>query len=160
MFSLSKGSDIWTLHFDVDAVSRLLFIAAGCAGIGFGVFQVGRVHGSEFSLIVLSVLGCGALMAYWTLSDEPTTTVFDLTQRRITVDCKRPWFGPPRTFSFDDVAALDAVRRSGKASSSWEARLELQNGSSIKLGREPTGRNEHIRGLLDEIRRATDIGGA
>src|SRR6266446_5119131 len=55
---------------------------------------------------------------------------------------------------------LDAVRRSGKASSSWEARLELQNGSSIKLGREPTGRNEHIRGLLDEIRRATDIGGA
>ena len=148
------------MHFEVDAVFRLLLIAAGCAGIGISVFQAGHVHGYGLSGIVLSVLFCAALMAYWSLSDEPTTTVFDLTQRRITVDCKRPWFGAPRTFSFDDVAALRAVRRSGKSSSSWEAQLELHNGSRIKLGREPAGRDERILGFLVEIRRATDIGEA
>jgi hypothetical protein len=41
MFSLSKGSDIWTLHFEVDAVFRLLFIAAGCAGMALAFSKLG-----------------------------------------------------------------------------------------------------------------------
>ena len=48
-----------------------------------------------------------------------------------------------------------------KGSDIWTLHFEeLQNGSRIKLGREPAGRDERILGFLEEIRRATDIAGA
>ena len=161
MFSLSKHGDVWTLHYEVSALWRAICIGAGLAGVGFGIFEaVTRSAGVPVWTAVLPALLVVAVMAYWVMSDAATTVAFDLGERRLNVRCGRPWFGPPRSFAFADVAALRAVSRSGESSDAWEARLELHDGTSIRLGSEAEGRNERIRGFLDEIRRATGIGGA
>jgi len=161
MFSLSKHGEVWTLHYEVSPLWRAICIGCGLAGMGFAIIEAAtRSTGVPIWGIVLPALVVVAVMAYWVMSDAPTTVAFDLAQRRLNVRCERPWFGPPRTFAFADVAALRAVSRSGESSDAWEARLELRDGTAIRLGAEAEGRNERIRGFLDEIRRATGIGGA
>jgi hypothetical protein len=161
MFSLIKAGDIWTLRYEVSPVWRILGIAAGVAGIAVGIMQSVGSHGFNpvTSTTILAVLLCLAVMGYWVISDAPTTAVFDLAQRRLSVHCERPWFGAPRSFAFADVAALHARNVSGESTDSWEARVEFRDGTRIRLGRESEGRNERIRGYLEEIRRAAGIPG-
>jgi len=88
-------------------------------------------------------------MAYWVISDASTTAMFDLAQRRLTVHRELPWFGRPRSFAFDGVASLRALKRSGETTDSWEACVDLCDGSRYRLGSESEGRNERIRGYLE-----------
>jgi hypothetical protein len=156
VFSLTKTGDVWTLHYEVSPMRRVLMVGAGLASLGFGLLQ--SPAPSAIAGLVICV-GCLGLMAYWVVTDLPSTASFDLARHRLTLRCERPWFGPPRAYAFADVAALYAVKRSGESVDSWEATIELFDGSRIKLGRETEGRNERVRGYLEEIRKATGIAG-
>lgn len=160
MFYLNKTDDIWTLHYEVSPLRRMLLIGAGLGGLGIGVFESLQENpsSSTIALVIPGIL-CLALMGYWVLSDAPTTAAFDLKQRRLDIDCQRPWFGRPRACPFTDVVALYAVSRSGETVDSWEAIIELSGGRRIALGREAEGRDERIRRYLEEIRAATGIAG-
>ena len=160
MFYLNKADMVWTLTYEVGPWRRVLLVGTGLVGIGLAVakdLQTG-LDGSTLAVVV-GVLVAVGLLAYWVVSDAPSTVTFDLGRSRLEVYCARPWFGPPRSVAFGDVAALSAVKRSGETVDSWEAWLELRDGSRIRLGREAEGTGEHIRRYLDEIRRATGIGG-
>ena len=162
MFYLSKTGDIWTLTYEVSPLRRALLIGAGLAGLGVAIFQGVTAGGPDRATVAIvgGVLVSLGFIAYWMLSDAASTAVFDLAQRRLKVHCDRPWFGPPRSFSFSDVVSLRAVNRSGESSDSWEAVLELRDGARIRLGREAEGGNERIRGYLEEIRRTSGIAGS
>jgi hypothetical protein len=162
LFFLAKTDDIWTLHYEVSGLRRILLFGAGLGGLGIGMFQVVEAHPSGRSVLVAIAAGalCLALMGYWTLSDAATTAAFDLMQRRIEVRSERPWFGPPRVCAFSEVAGLYAVSRSGETVDSWEAILELADGTRIRLGREAEGGDERIRQYIEEIRRVTGIAGS
>jgi hypothetical protein len=127
VFYLNKTGDIWTLAYEVGPLRRALLIGAGVAGLVVAIFQ-GVTAGFDRSTLatVGGVLVSLGLMAYWMLSDAASSAVFDLAQRHVNVHCDRPWFGPPRTYSFSDVVSLRAVNRSGESSDSWEAVLELR----------------------------------
>src|SRR5215472_804170 len=156
VFSLTKTGDIWTLHYEVGPLRRVLLIGAGLAGLGVGIVQSLQDNRAVQPTAVFGgVLLCLALMGYWTLSDAATTATFDLKQRVVRVRSERPWFGEPRTCALMDVAALYAVNRSGESVDSWEAVIEFRDGVRIKLGREAEGRNERVRQYLEEIRKAT-----
>lgn len=161
MFSLSKSGPVWTLRYEVGPAQRAVQIGAALAGLGIGVLQVGteRGLGAPTWSVMLAVLMCLMVVGLWALSDATTRVVFDLAQRRLSVHSARPWFGAPRSYAFSDVAALYAVSRSGESSDAWEARLELRDGSRIRLGRETEGRNARIRAYLEDIRGATGIKG-
>ena len=158
-FSLTKSDDIWTLHYEVGSLSRLLLIGAGIAGLGMGIYETVR-PGQRMLVIVLPVLLGLGLMAYWLILDASTTVTFDLKQRRLDVTSRRPWFGPPRSYGFADVVGLNVASRSGESVDSWVAYLDLPDGSRIRLGEEAADRHERIRSYLQEIRHATGIGGA
>jgi hypothetical protein len=158
MFSLIRSGDTMTLRYQVSPLRRIFLIAAGIAGMGAGAFATADSARTGVAILIPALL-CIALMAYWLISDANTTTVFDLARRRLSVHRERPWFGPPRSFVFDEAAALGAINRSGETTDSWEARLDLRDGSRFLLGSESEGRNERIRDYLAEIRHATGIAG-
>jgi len=158
LFSLSKGNDSWTLRFEVGPLRRFGAIGAGLAGLAVAGFQVSEGR-SAVALIAGAAAGVGVL-GYWLLSDAATTVIFDLKRRQLEIGSERPWFGKPRVYAFADVTALNAVNRSGETVDSWEAVVELNDGSRIKLGREAEGSNERIRSYLTEIRHATGIAGS
>jgi hypothetical protein len=91
MFYLAKTDDIWTLHYDVSPLRRVLLFGAGLGGLGIGIFQVVEAHPSGRSVLLAIAVGalCLALMGYWTLSDAPTTASFDLKRRRVDVQSQR-----------------------------------------------------------------------
>lgn len=135
MFFLSKRDHVWTLHYEVSPLGRIIFGAAGLCGLVVAVVEVSseqpalsKGYTIAIALVVLGVL------AYWMLDDADTVAHFDLKRRRIEVESKRPWFGPPRSYAFSDIAALTAAKRSGESSDSWEAIIELANGKRIRLG--------------------------
>jgi hypothetical protein len=158
MFSLTRSGDTMTLRYEVSPLRRVLLIAAGIAGLVAGAFATADSARTGLAILVPALL-CVALMGYWVISDADTTSVFDVARRRLTVHRERPWFGLPRSFAFDEIAALSAINRSGETTDSWEARLDLRDGSRFRLGNESEGRNQRIRGYLEEIRRATGIAG-
>jgi hypothetical protein len=159
MFRLSKTADIWTLSYEVSPIRNAMSIAAGVAGLGVGAFQacIGSRSSANWISIVLPSIFCVGVIAYWTMSDAATVVVFDLVGKQIRVESKRPCFGPARSFEFSEVAAIRAVIRSGDSSDSWEARIELRAGETIRLGRQVEGRDHRIRKYLDEICQATGI---
>ena len=161
MFYLSKTGDIWTLTYEVGPFKRVLLIGPGIAGLAIAIFQGAKSGGPDHSTLAIvgGVLLSLGFVAYWILSDAASSSVFDLAQRRLKVHCDRPWFGPPRSYSFSEVASLRAVNRSGELSDSWEAVLELRDGARIRLGRETEGNNDRVRAYLAEIRRTTGIAG-
>jgi hypothetical protein len=157
LFSLTKSGEVWTLHYEVSPLRRLVQVGAGIAGIGVGIEQAIAGPGPVGRLaIILPALLCVGAMAYWAMSDASTTVVFDLSARRLEVSCGRPWFGPSRAYGFSDVA-LFAASQSGETVESWEAFIKPGDGKKIRLGGEAANRNERIRPYLEEIRRATGI---
>lgn len=159
MFYLSKSDTTWTLSYEVSPMRRALMIAAGIAGLCVGIFQAinSSALNTAWLSIMLPVVLCLAVAGYWVMSDSTTEVTFDITKKRIRVHCERLWFGPARSFAFSEVAAIRAVNRSGETVNSWEACIEIHGGATIRLGRESEGRNERIRGYLEEIRRVTGI---
>jgi hypothetical protein len=156
VFSLTKNDDLWTLHYEVSLFRRIIWIVAGLGGIGVAMMQSGPLSPRiAYSLALLCVIA----MIYWIASDLPTTTAFDLRQRRVSVERHRPWWGRPPSFAFSEVAALYAAKRSGESTEFWEAVLELNGGRRIRLGSEAEGRSERVRQYLEEIRKATGIAG-
>jgi hypothetical protein len=134
LFSLIKGSDSWTLHFEVGPLRRLGMIGAGLAGVAVAGQQASE--GRSSAALIVGSAAAGGLLAYWSLADAQTTAIFDLKRRQIEISSARPWFGKPRVYAFAEVMALNAVSRSGESVDSWEAVVELRNGSRVKLGRE------------------------
>jgi hypothetical protein len=73
------------------------------------------------------------------------------------VDCKRPWFGAPRSFDFADVAALETKMQSLDDSNDLMIRIKLRDGERIILGRANEGQHEQIHAYIEEIQGATGI---
>ena len=155
MFSLEKTTDTWTLRSRTTPLRRVLFCGAGLAGLAVGAFES---KGSA-ALIALSVVLAIAVVVYAFLSEPDTTTRIDLTGMRVVVEGSGPFRGAVKSFDFSEIAAFQEHKISGETKDSWEARIELRSGATIKLGSEIEGRDEHIRAFLDEIRTATGIGG-
>jgi hypothetical protein len=153
MFYLSKTDDIWTLSYEVSPIRHTFLIVAGVAGLGAGTFQIFNSSASPANWMSIALPGvrCVAMLGYWTMRDAATEAVFDLANRRIRIDSRRPLFGPARSFGFSEVAAIRALNRSGESVDSWEACIELRAGGTIRRGREAEGRNERIRSYLEEF---------
>lgn len=158
MFSLSKGSDAWTLDFEIGPLRRLGAIGAGLAGLVVAGLQVSE--GRSSAALIVGTTAVVGLLGYWMFSDAATRSIFDLKRQQLEISSERPWFGKRRVYAFAEVRALNAVNRSGETVDSWEAIVELNDGSRIRLGREAEGGNERIRAYLSEIRRATGIAGS
>jgi hypothetical protein len=157
VFSLTKSGEVWTLHYEVSPLLRLMQVVAGIAGIGVGIVESTAGPGPVGRLaVLLPALFVIGLMAYWMMSDASTTVIFDLKARRVEVNCWRPWFGAPRAYGFSDVA-LFATSESGESNDSWAAFIKPRDGNKIRLGSEAANRNERIRSYLEEIRRAAGI---
>jgi len=157
LFSLTKSGEVWTLHYEVSPLRRLVQVGAGIAGLGVGIAESTAGPGPVGRLaVLLPALLCVGVMTYWAMSDASTTVVFDLNARRVEVNCWRPWFGASRAYGFSDVA-LFAESCSGESVDSWEAFIKPRDGKKIRLGSETANRNERIRSCLEEIRRATGI---
>jgi hypothetical protein len=160
MFSLTKTGDRLILRYAVSPLRRLVLVGAGLGGLFVGAHQTMTANTTTVAIVVPTVLAL-TLLAYLWLSDLPVNVEFDCKLRRVTVDCDRPWFGPPRSFAFADIAALSAVMESdSEGSEYWEAQLECRDGSRIRLGAEGVRRNGQIRGYLADIRQATGIAGS
>jgi hypothetical protein len=161
MFSLTKTDDRLILRYAVSPLRRLVLIGAGIGGMTIGAHQT--VHANPTTMAVVApILIALAVLAYFWMADLPVTVEFDCERRRVTVDCMRPWFGPPRSFAFTDIIALSATKESDSESGGdyWEVRLACGDGTKIRLGQERAGRNERVRGYLAEIRSATGIAGS
>jgi hypothetical protein len=161
MFSLMKSNEIWTLSYKASLLWRIVAIIAGFA---FLPMTISTLHESwsDVSPLLLAPFALGILgwVGGAIYIDPHTTTVFDLGQRRVTVHCQRPWFGPPRSFAFAEITALQTlnVSNSDDPEPRWEqVEMEFRDGTRITLGREPIWCNERIRDYLDDIRRATGI---
>jgi hypothetical protein len=157
VFSLTKSGEVWTLHYEVSPLLRLVQVVAGIAGIGVGIVESTTGSGPASRLaVLLPTLFCIGLMAYWMMSGASTTVVFDLKAQRVEVNCRRPWFGAPRAYGFSNIA-LFAKSESGESVDSWAAFIKPGGGKKIRLGSEAANRNERIRSFLEEIRSATGI---
>jgi hypothetical protein len=110
MFYLSKTDDIWTLSYEVSPIRHTFLIVAGVAGLGAGTFQIFNSSASPANWMSIALPGvrCVAMLGYWTMRDAATEAVFDLANRRIRIDSRRPLFGPARSFGFSEVAAIRA----------------------------------------------------
>ena len=155
MFSLEKTTDAWTLRSRTPPMRRVLFCCAALAGVAFGVFES---RGSPMPLI-LSIVVALVIVIYAFVSAPDTTTRFDLLGKRVAVEGLGPNRGAPNEFDFSEIAAIQEHSITGETTDSWEARIELRSGATIKLGMESEGRDENIRAYLDEIRTATGLGG-
>lgn len=153
MFFLSKWAETWTLRYEASALGRISAATAILGGAGLAIFESVKEHPHSVSLlgIALLIVFCVALLGHWFLYDSATTAVFDFRNKTLSVDCERPWFGPRRTFDFAEVATIQAIKQLDEGSVSWEAQIELRDGSSIRLGQEGAGKNERIRVYVEEI---------
>src|SRR5262245_59366909 len=111
MFFLAKRDDTWTLSYEVGPLRRAVLIGCGVAGLAIPAYLSIRTGAFDRSALAatVGVVVALVLVAYWTLSDAASSAVFDLAQRRVTLHRRRPWFGPPRSYPFSDVARLSAV---------------------------------------------------
>ena len=155
MFSLDKTADEWTLRSKTSPVQRVLLCCGGLAGVAFGTF----VSKGSTPMILLSIAIGLAIILFAFLTSPDTTTRIDLREKRISVQGLGPDPAAVKSFHFSEIAALQEHRISSETTDSWEARIELRSGATIKLGSESEGRGEHIRTFLEEIRTATGIGG-
>ena len=155
MFSLEKTADEWTLRSRTTPMRRVLLCCAGLAGVAFGTFES---KGSP-AMILLSIAFAIAVILYAFLTGPDTTTRIDLAGKRVAIEGLGPGPRAIKSFDFSEIVAFQEHRIPGETTDSWEARIELRNGATVKLGSELEGRDEHIRAFLDEIRIATGLGG-
>jgi hypothetical protein len=158
MFDLVKNGDIWTLSYRESAFKPVLVILIWLPGLVIAIGLIAHI-GAGVAVAVLTALAFCALMAYWLLYDSDSVTEFHLTRRCLTVDCKRPWFGAPRSFDFADVAALEARRQSGETADYWEVRIKLRDGKRILPGMARAGQRKQVLAYIEEIQGATGIAG-
>jgi hypothetical protein len=152
MFALDKNGTVWTLRYDVSALRKVLTSLAAplyfAAAIWVTVKDQGFITPSEVLFWAASFC---ILFGYLVLGIYASTAVkFDLNGRRVSVSCKRPWFGPVRSFDFADVAALEACGDSDDPHDLWVVRLILNDGSRLSLGG-VYNQGKRIRALLQEI---------
>jgi hypothetical protein len=157
VFDLVKNGDIWTLCYRESSFKGVLVILIWLPGLVIVIGLIARSGAGVAAAASVALAFCG-IMAYWLLHDSDSNTEFDLTRRCLTVDCKRPWFGAPRSFDFADVAALETKRQSGgETPDYWEVRLKLRDNKRILLGVAQAGRRKQVEAYIEEIQDATGI---
>jgi hypothetical protein len=161
MFDLVKNGDIWTLSYRksrFSAVFGAVFLTLCLVSTVVPIVRLAQNSSGAWvpgvTLIMLALFG---LAAYRVLNDSDSDTEFNLTRRRLTVDCKRPWFGAPRSFDFADVAALEMNRQPGDGAVDWAVRIELHDGERILLGVAKAGQCKQFSAYIEGIQGATGI---